>query len=709
MLDRIFSQLERIEALATAGERINTARLYDLLVGEWLARDDAKHTLDVDIKKNLMARLAGAMWRAGEFVWPAGKIEAWLDSELRHDPRLLECYAGVYSGRARVILYEDLRTSTFVVRTDGDGFRFAHTSIHEYFLARHLFETLRDGEVNAWEDISPSRECVHFLIEIACENAPEVEKSRFFDKLRRILRDGYLSGVSEVAFSVALEGQCRGEQAAPRGRYRLGGAKLTGWEIIRKDTDAPIDLTGSDFSGAVLRNVRFADIVARDCVFDDAILDFVTFERVQFSGASFEGVRALAGIFRHCRMKGFRDAGADWSKTTFLHCSDLNESGMSDHGSSGALIVPGNTYAHFNVQHGSPRLQAQMGPWISTGGSAFSPDRTRGVFGGYGGTLCLWQVESGEKIAVLQGHSAHVTSCIFSPDGTRIVSGSTDGTLRLWNGETGEEIAVLRGHSRPVRTCAFSPDGTRIVSGSNDRTLRLWNGETGEDIAVLRGHFRPVRTCTFSPDGTRIISGSNDRTLRLWSGETGEEIALSRGHTQRVGICAYSPDGMRIVSGSDDGTLRLWDGESADTIAVLHGHSAAVSTLAFSPDGTRIVTGSDDHTLRLYDGVTGDEMAVLNGHVQAVSTCAFSADGRRIVSGSNDGTLRLWGRRERRGERGSSRQHANGLSRCLQSGRDTSGLMGHGQHIAHVGRGERRDNQGSWRPYGGDFYFRLQP
>lgn len=643
LLDRICGQLERIEALAVAGEGINAARLYDLLVGEWLARDDAKHTFDVEIKKSLMGRLAGAMWRSDELVWPAGKVEAWLDGVLRDDPRLLERYAGVYSGRAREILYEDLRTSTFVVRPDGEGFRFAHTSMHEYFLSRHLFETLRDGDANVWEGISPSRECLQFLIETACDNAPTGEKRRFFDELGKLLRHGYLSGVSEVAFRIALEAQRRGEPAAPRGRYRLEGAKLTGWEIVRKDSDAPIDLTGSDFSGAILRNVRFGDVVARDCVFDGANLDFVSFERVQLSGASFEGVRAMAGNFRHCPMKGFQDNGASWRKTTFLHCRDLQELEGSDEGSGGPLVVPGDTFAFLDAQCGSPRLQAQLGPFFSTGGCAFSPDGTRGVFGGYGSTLCLWHVETGEKIAVLQGHKGRVCVCAFSPDGGRVVSGSEDGTLRLWDSETGKGIAVLRGHSGPVRTCAISPDGARIVSGSDDRTLRMWNGANGEEITVLRGHFRPVRTCAISPDGTRIISGSNDRTLRLWNGETGEEIAVLRGHTQRVGMCVYGPDGTRLVSGSDDGTLRLWDGETGEAIKDFQCHPARCPTLAFSADGTRLISGSGDGTLHLCDGATGEETTILKGHTEAVSACAFSPDGTLLVSGSDDGTLRLWG------------------------------------------------------------------
>ena len=641
LLDRICGQLEPIETLAAAGEKINAARLYDLLVDEWLARDNAKHTFDVGIKKTLMARLAGAMWRSGERSWAAGEVEAWLDGELRSDPRLKERYADLYRGKAREILYEDLRTSTFVVRSDDDDFRFAHTSILEYFLAKYMFLTLHDGDGDAWEGIEPSPECLEFLAEIACENAREGEKRRFFGELGTLLRRSYRPGISEVAFRVVLDAQRRGETVAPLGRYRLEGANLSGWHITSEDGDGQIDLSESNFTGAVLKNLQIGDAIARNCVFDSATLEFAILERVDLTGSSFKGIRAIASVFRQCWMNAVQGGGASWRNTTFLHCRDVNELALTDDRTGGPLVVSGKSLDLLHAQCGSPSLQAQTSPRLSVGGCAFSPDGTRGVFCGYASTLCLWRVETGEKMAVLQGHTGTVRFCAFSPDGTRVVSGSDDSTMRVWDGETGEPIAVLRGHTRPVQACAFSPDGTRIVSGSDDRTLRLWNGETGDEIAVLRGHTQRVGICAYRPDGTRVVSGSDDGTLRLWNGETGDEIAVLRGHTQRVGICAYSPDGTRVVSGSDDGTLRLWNGETGTAIGALRSHTAPVSVLAFSPDGTHIVSGSADGTLSLGSGTSGAETAVLHRHTQAVSTCAFSPDGKRIVSGSNDGTLYL--------------------------------------------------------------------
>ncbi|NJL69956.1 MAG: hypothetical protein HC894_31695 [Microcoleus sp. SM1_3_4] len=52
-------------------------------------------------------------------------------------------------------------------------------------------------------------------------------------------------------------------------------------------------------------------------------------------------------------------------------------------------------------------------------------------------------------------------------------------------GQSGQCIAVYEGHSHLVSSVAFSPDGEAIASGSQDQTVRIWNAKTGECARVL--------------------------------------------------------------------------------------------------------------------------------------------------------------------------------------------------------------------------------
>lgn len=79
-------------------------------------------------------------------------------------------------------------------------------------------------------------------------------------------------------------------------------------------------------------------------------------------------------------------------------------------------------------------------------------------------------------LTLLEGHQHAVWAVALTGDG-RAVSASSDGTLRVWDLESGDELAVLTGHRDAVRAVARTGDG-RVVSASWDGTLRVWDLET---------------------------------------------------------------------------------------------------------------------------------------------------------------------------------------------------------------------------------------
>ena len=68
---------------------------------------------------------------------------------------------------------------------------------------------------------------------------------------------------------------------------------------------------------------------------------------------------------------------------------------------------------------------------------------------------------------------------MFNTDGTLIVFACSNGSMRVWEVDSGESLKVLDGHSDWVMSAHFNLSGSLIVSASYDKTIRIWDTETG--------------------------------------------------------------------------------------------------------------------------------------------------------------------------------------------------------------------------------------
>jgi tetratricopeptide (TPR) repeat protein len=96
----------------------------------------------------------------------------------------------------------------------------------------------------------------------------------------------------------------------------------------------------------------------------------------------------------------------------------------------------------------------------------------------------MWDLDSGEVLHTLEGHTERVSAVVVTSDGSRAVSCSDDETLKVWDLESGEVLHTLEGHTDEVTAVAVTPDGSRAVSGSNDGTLKVWDLESGEVLHI---------------------------------------------------------------------------------------------------------------------------------------------------------------------------------------------------------------------------------
>jgi WD40 repeat protein len=91
------------------------------------------------------------------------------------------------------------------------------------------------------------------------------------------------------------------------------------------------------------------------------------------------------------------------------------------------------------------------------------------------GAIIIWDVHSGRKQMILNGHRLRVT-CMIKIEHERrlLVSGGCDKQIKIWNLEDGKCINTLAKHRGSVR-CIVQLEGDRFCSGGNDPELCIWD------------------------------------------------------------------------------------------------------------------------------------------------------------------------------------------------------------------------------------------
>ena len=161
----------------------------------------------------------------------------------------------------------------------------------------------------------------------------------------------------------------------------------------------------------------------------------------------------------------------------------------------------------------------------------------------------VWDTATGALVRdITSPGGASVWSTALSPDGKRLVTAESSGLARVWNVETGEMLNELNGHTTLVSSAAFSPDGLRIVTASNDHTAQIWDAASGQTLRQIDGHGRGLNTAVFSPDGKRVLTASADGTARMWDVSLGTTL---RGDALVGTVCAQKLIGAQTFTAHD--------------------------------------------------------------------------------------------------------------------------------------------------------------
>jgi tetratricopeptide (TPR) repeat protein len=207
-------------------------------------------------------------------------------------------------------------------------------------------------------------------------------------------------------------------------------------------------------------------------------------------------------------------------------------------------VVSGREVRRFVGHHGD--LQSVV----------LSPDGRRAVSGGADNTFRVWDVEEGREVRRF-ACAAEEQLCAFAPDGRHVLCRGGN-RVGLRDVESGEPVCTLEGHTREVWGAAFLPDGRQVVSYGADATLRVWEVASGRENRHLDlGGDVADRCFAVCPDGRRFLLGrDHDRVVCVCDLTTGRELHRFPLASHPHGV-SVSPDGRRAACGSFRGLVYL--------------------------------------------------------------------------------------------------------------------------------------------------------
>jgi len=292
---------------------------------------------------------------------------------------------------------------------------------------------------------------------------------------------------------------------------------------------------------------------------------------------------------------------------------------------------------------------------------AISPNNKLIAISGYPSTYGI-RIYNIEKIhrndyqaeRVITGH-CYVNKIEFSPDGKYLASAGTDNNVMIWDIETGNEVLKLEGHTDSVNDVNYSPDGNYILTSSDDSTLRLWDSNNGNVISIFKDNRDniPIMKSNFNSNGKYIYYQRSDNTiiirqikpgivkhffniltLGFWEWSPGKKIAQKQ-FNKPIGAVSISPNKscLLVSEGSKANILSI---PKLSNIGEFNGHYHYIVSASISNNGLVATADAYDHAIKIWNLFNRKDYRYFAGKGRSKFSIGFSKNGKSIAWGNSN-------------------------------------------------------------------------
>ncbi|XP_070845473.1 WD repeat-containing protein 41 [Chaetodon trifascialis] len=220
------------------------------------------------------------------------------------------------------------------------------------------------------------------------------------------------------------------------------------------------------------------------------------------------------------------------------------------------------------------------------------------------------------ELQVLKGHF-DIVRFLVQIDDFRCASAGDDGLVLVWNIETGERLQELRGHSQQITamttfTCNNGlTSHTSLITASSDRSLSLWDPDTGNRVQTISDLQSSVKCLLVLERLCVWVSGGEE--LCVWDKDL--ELQCHRQNHSDTGITALIELPKNCLAAAMDKQIVIYrltvstdSSLSLAEIRCLSDHQDQIRALINVTDGL-FASGSHAGELILWDAVDWNILA----------------------------------------------------------------------------------------------------
>jgi WD40 repeat protein len=294
------------------------------------------------------------------------------------------------------------------------------------------------------------------------------------------------------------------------------------------------------------------------------------------------------------------------------------------------------------------------------------------------GTLRLWDLSSGRRAAMLEGHTGRVDKLDVSADNQSALSYSRyDNTVRVWSLASRRCRHVLTASAARAEPDGAPPLGQTTpdpvlktemdrIFDSAKRAMTL--GQHFQELASLRtiqadrklavqAQQRPRarypigmwlgRSLALYSDFDEDVSRtwrSGEQRVRIWRLDTGElvEDLRERAAGSTLGQISFTASGRFAVTIDHGSGVEVWNVHTGQLVRTLTGRKARVSAVSMTSNGAFLLAGRDDGAMEFWCVPLARCVRTFQAHQGEVADLLLAEDAMTAISIGHDGTVRRW-------------------------------------------------------------------